>query len=60
MRCVVRIEDLDLVGTPEAIIEGLQGYARVDSQYVAFHMPDAKEIEPSLLGETVVPAARTS
>jgi F420-dependent oxidoreductase-like protein len=52
--------DFDLVGMPEAIIEGLRGYAQVGSQYVTFHMPDAKEIEPILLlGETVVPAVRT-
>ena len=53
-------EGFDLVGTPEAIIEGLRRYADVGSQYVTFHMPDAQEIEPILLlGETVVPAART-
>src|SRR5919199_6660893 len=39
-------EDFDLVGTPEAIIAGLQRYAEVGSQYVTFHMPDAQEIEP--------------
>src|SRR5919199_6977465 len=51
-------DDFDLVGTPEAIIEGLRRYAEVGSQYVTFHMPDAREIEPILLlGETVVPAA---
>ena len=50
-------EKFRLVGTPEAIIDGLQRYAEVGSQYVTFHMPDAKEIEPILLlGETVVPA----
>jgi F420-dependent oxidoreductase-like protein len=50
-------EDFDLVGTPDAIIEGLQRYAEVGSQYVTFHMPDAQEITPiRLLGETVVPA----
>ena len=48
-------EKFDLIGTPDAIIEGLQRYAQVGSQYVTFHMPDAKEIEPILLlGETVV------
>ncbi|MBA3947349.1 MAG: TIGR03560 family F420-dependent LLM class oxidoreductase [Herpetosiphonaceae bacterium] len=48
----------DLVGTPDAITEGLERYAKVGSQYVTFHMPDANEIEPILLlGETVVPAA---
>ena len=48
-------EKYDLIGTPEMIIEGLQRYAQVGSQYVTFHMPDAKEIEPILLlGETVV------
>jgi F420-dependent oxidoreductase-like protein len=52
-------EDFDLVGTPEAISEGLRSYAQVGSQYVTFHMPDAQEIEPILLlGETVVEAAR--
>ena len=50
-------EDFDLVGTPEAIVEGLQRYAQVGSQYINFRMPDAEEIEPILLlGETVVPA----
>jgi F420-dependent oxidoreductase-like protein len=50
-------EDFDLVGTPEAIIEGLHRYAEVGSQYVTFHMPDAREITPiRLLGEAVVPA----
>lgn len=45
-----------LVGTPDMIVEGLQRYAAVGSQYVTFHMPDAGEIEPILLlGETVVP-----
>ncbi len=49
----------DLVGTPERVIEGLQRYSQVGSQYVTFHMPDAQEIEPILLlGETVVEAAR--
>ena len=52
--------NFDLVGTPEIIIQGLQRYAQVGSQYVTFHMPDAQEIEPILLlGETVVQAART-
>ncbi len=50
-------EKFDLVGTPEAIVEGLRRYAKAGSQYVTFHMPDAQEIEPILLlGETVVPA----
>jgi alkanesulfonate monooxygenase SsuD/methylene tetrahydromethanopterin reductase-like flavin-dependent oxidoreductase (luciferase family) len=50
-------EDFDLVGTPEAIIEGIQRYAEVGSQYLTFHLPDAEEITPiRLLGETVVPA----
>ena len=49
--------DHGLVGTPDAIIEGLRRYAQVGSQYVTFHMPDAHDIEPILLlGETVVPA----
>jgi F420-dependent oxidoreductase-like protein len=48
-------EKFDLIGTPDAIIEGLRRYAHSGSQYVTFHMPDAKEIEPILLlGETVV------
>jgi F420-dependent oxidoreductase-like protein len=48
-------DTFDLIGTPDAIIEGLRRYAQVGSQYVTFHMPDAKEIEPiRLLGETVV------
>ena len=47
----------DLVGTPEAIVEGLHRYAEIGSQYVTFHMPDAQDIEPILLlGEAVVPA----
>ena len=51
-------DKFDLVGTPEAIVDGLRRYAQVGSQYVTFHMPDAHEIEPILLlGETVVPAA---
>jgi alkanesulfonate monooxygenase SsuD/methylene tetrahydromethanopterin reductase-like flavin-dependent oxidoreductase (luciferase family) len=51
-------EKFDLVGTPDAIIEGLRRYAQVGSQYVTFHMPDASDVEPILLlGETVVPAA---
>jgi F420-dependent oxidoreductase-like protein len=50
-------EAFDLVGTPEAIVAGLQRYAAVGSQYVTFHMPDAQEITPiRLLGEVVVPA----
>lgn len=50
-------EDFDLMGTPEAIVSGLRRYAEVGSQYVTFHMPDAREIEPILLlGEAVVPA----
>ena len=50
-------EKFDLIGTPDAIIEGLRRYAQVGSQYVTFHMPDAKEIEPILLlGQAVVPA----
>ena len=50
-------DDLDLVGTPDAIVDGLRRYAEAGSQYVTFHMPDAYEIEPILLlGETVVPS----
>jgi alkanesulfonate monooxygenase SsuD/methylene tetrahydromethanopterin reductase-like flavin-dependent oxidoreductase (luciferase family) len=49
--------DFGLVGTPEAIIEGLHRYAEVSQQYVTFHMPDAQEISGiRLLGETAVPA----
>ncbi len=49
-------DDFDLVGTPDAIIAGLQRYAEVGSQYVTFHMRDAHAIEPILLlGERVVP-----
>jgi alkanesulfonate monooxygenase SsuD/methylene tetrahydromethanopterin reductase-like flavin-dependent oxidoreductase (luciferase family) len=48
-------DNFDLIGTPEQIIEGLRRYAEVGSQYLTFHMPDAREIEPILLlGETVV------
>jgi alkanesulfonate monooxygenase SsuD/methylene tetrahydromethanopterin reductase-like flavin-dependent oxidoreductase (luciferase family) len=44
-----------LMGTPDAIVDGLQRYARAGSQYVTFNMPDAHDIEPILLfGETVV------
>jgi F420-dependent oxidoreductase-like protein len=50
-------DNFGLVGTPEAIVEGLRRYAGVGSQYVTFHMPDASDVEPILLlGETVVPA----
>jgi F420-dependent oxidoreductase-like protein len=53
-------EKFDLIGTPDAIIEGLRRYAQVGSQYITFHMPDAQEIEPILLlGETVVSVAAT-
>jgi F420-dependent oxidoreductase-like protein len=53
-------EKFDLIGTPDAIIEGLRRYAQIGSQYVTFHMPDAKEIEPILLlGQTVVSAVAT-
>ncbi len=46
-----------LVGTPDVIIEGLQKFAKIGSQYVTFTMPDSQDIEPLLLlGETVVPA----
>jgi len=48
-------DKFSLVGTPDAIIDGLRGYAEAGSQYVTFHMPDAHDIEPILLfGETVV------
>jgi alkanesulfonate monooxygenase SsuD/methylene tetrahydromethanopterin reductase-like flavin-dependent oxidoreductase (luciferase family) len=51
-------EDFDIVGTPDQIIEGLRHYAQGGSQYITFHMPDAREIEPIvLLGETVVKEA---
>jgi F420-dependent oxidoreductase-like protein len=53
-------DQFNLVGTPDAIIEGLQRYAQAGSQYVTFHMPDADEIEPILLlGETVVKQVAT-
>ncbi len=53
-------DDFDLVGTPDQIIDGLQRYAEVGSQYVTFHMPDAHAIEPILLlGEKVVPVVAT-
>jgi F420-dependent oxidoreductase-like protein len=53
-------DQFDLVGTPDAIIDGLQRYAQVGSQYVTFHMPNAHEIEPILLlGEKVVPVVAT-
>jgi F420-dependent oxidoreductase-like protein len=48
-------DTFDLIGTPDAIVEGLRRYAHSGSQYITFHMPDAREIEPILLlGETVV------
>jgi len=51
-------DTFDLIGTPEQILEGLRRYAQVGSQYLTFHMPDAKAIEPILLlGETVVQEA---
>jgi F420-dependent oxidoreductase-like protein len=47
----------NLIGTPDAIVESLQRYAKIGSQYVTFTLPDAAEIEPLLLlGEQVVPA----
>ena len=50
-------EDFALIGTPKVTIAGIQRYAEVGSQYLTFHMPDAREITPiRLLGETVVPA----
>jgi alkanesulfonate monooxygenase SsuD/methylene tetrahydromethanopterin reductase-like flavin-dependent oxidoreductase (luciferase family) len=50
-------DDFDVSGTPEAVVEGLERYARIGSQYVTFTLPDAPEIEPLLLlGEAVVPA----
>jgi F420-dependent oxidoreductase-like protein len=53
-------DDFDLIGTPDAIIEGLQRYAEVGSQYVTFTMPDAADLEPILLlGENVVPVVAT-
>ncbi len=49
-------QNFRLMGTPDAIVEGLQRYAKAGSQYVTFNMPDAGDIEPiQLLGETVVP-----
>ncbi len=51
-------DNFNLIGTPEQILEGLQRYAQAGTQYLTFHMPDAKEIEPILLlGETVVAEA---
>ena len=53
-------DEFDVIGTPDAVIEGLQRYAEVGSQYVTFHMRDAHEIEPILLlGEQVVPVVAT-
>jgi F420-dependent oxidoreductase-like protein len=50
-------DEFDIVGTPEAIVEGLGRYAQSGSQYVTFGLPDAADIEPILLiGEAVVPA----
>jgi F420-dependent oxidoreductase-like protein len=50
-------DDFDVSGTPEAVVEGLERYARIGSQYVTFTLPDAPEIESLLLlGEAVVPA----
>jgi hypothetical protein len=48
------------VGTPEAVLAGIQRYAEVGSQYLTCYLPDAQEITPiRLLGETVVPAGAT-
>src|SRR5262249_15906871 len=50
-------DDFDVIGTPEGVVESLQRYEQIGSQYVTFTLPDAAEIEPLLLlGETVVPA----
>lgn len=51
-------DKFDVSGTPEMVLEGLQRYAAIGSQYVTFTMPDAQEIEPILLlGESVVAEA---
>jgi F420-dependent oxidoreductase-like protein len=53
-------DDFDVSGTPDAVVEGLERYARVGSQYITFTLPDASDIEPLLLlGEAVVPAVAT-
>jgi F420-dependent oxidoreductase-like protein len=51
-------DKFNVIGTPDQVLEGLQRYAQVGSQYVTFHMPDADQVEPILLlGETVVQEA---
>ena len=49
--------DFDAIsGTPDAIVDQLREYAKVGSQYITFHMPDAEELEPILLmGNEVLP-----
>jgi F420-dependent oxidoreductase-like protein len=45
-----------LVGTPEAIIDGIRAYRDAGTQYLTFNLPDSHEIEPlELMGERVVP-----
>jgi F420-dependent oxidoreductase-like protein len=49
-------ERFGLVGTPEAIVDGIRRYRQAGTQYLTFNMPDADEIESiELIGETVVP-----
>ncbi|MFL5732511.1 MAG: TIGR03560 family F420-dependent LLM class oxidoreductase [Chloroflexia bacterium] len=46
----------DIAGTPEMVLAQLEEYAKVGSQYITFHIPDAEEIEPIvLLGNEVLP-----
>ncbi len=46
-----------IVGTPDAVIAGLEEYARAGVQQAIIDMPDAADLEPiHLFAETVMPA----
>ena len=45
-----------IIGTPDMLVEQLAEYAKIGSQHILFHMPEAEEIEPVLMfGDTVMP-----
>ena len=45
-----------IIGTPDMLVEQLAEYAKIGSQHILFHMPEAEEIEPLLMfGDTVMP-----
>jgi alkanesulfonate monooxygenase SsuD/methylene tetrahydromethanopterin reductase-like flavin-dependent oxidoreductase (luciferase family) len=45
-----------IVGTPQAVLDQIQAYAAVGSQYMTFFLPDPQDIAAlDLLGERVVP-----